>query len=109
MRTRRRPPRTARAREPDSPSCRARLSLADAEAAEDLAEQVVRGEFAGDRTERGVREAQLLGEDLPARELPARGIDMAARGFKRAQMALAREKHRLSGRGPSGRREDRGA
>src|SRR3954453_11220486 len=32
-------------------------SLADAEAAEDLAEQVVRGEFAGDRGERALREA----------------------------------------------------
>ena len=59
-------------------------SLADAEAAEDLAEQVVRSEFAGDGAERGVREAQLLGEDLPALELAARGVEMGARLFKRA-------------------------
>src|SRR6185503_17366662 len=84
-------------------------SLADAEPAEDLAEQVVRGEFAGDRAERGVGEAQLLGKDLAAVELAARGVDMAARFFKRAQMALAREKHRLAGGGPTGRREDGGA
>src|SRR6185295_16911974 len=71
-------------------------SLADAEPAEDLAE-------------RGVGEAQLLGKDLAAVELAARGVDMAARFFKRAQMALAREKHRLAGGGPTGRREDGGA
>src|ERR1041385_2120249 len=93
--TRRRPPRTAGAQELDSPSCRAPPSLADAEAAEDLAEKVVRGEFACNGAERGVREAQFLGEDLPPVELAARNLDVAARVFERAQMALAREKHRL--------------
>src|SRR4029077_11380898 len=60
-----------------------------------------------DRAERRVREAQLLGKDLPAVELAARDVDMAARLFKRTQMALAREKHRLAGGGPTGRGEDR--
>src|ERR1041384_8672615 len=75
--------------------CRPRISLADAEAAEDLAEQVVRGEFACNGAERGVREAQFLGEDLPPVELAARNVDVAARVFERAQMALAREEPRL--------------
>ena len=47
-----------------SAAARARCSLADAKAPEDLAQQVVRGEGAGDLAQALVRQPQLLGQQL---------------------------------------------
>src|SRR5512147_1932032 len=67
-------------------------SLADAEAAEDLAEQVVRGEFAGDRRERALRLAQFLGVELERRMRRAQVLrgarEVRRRLAQRGQVAL---------------------
>src|SRR5581483_2638745 len=67
-----------------------------------LAEQSIARDPAADLAKGALREAKLLGEELPARHR-AGGIAQArARRFQRAQVALAGEKHRLAGApGPS--------
>src|SRR5690349_18135381 len=46
--------------------CPVETLLADTEPAEDLTEQIVAREFAGDAGERVMRESQFLGKKLPA-------------------------------------------
>src|SRR5215210_1969905 len=109
MRNRRLLQRIARVRAPDSSSCRVAVSFPNAKAAENLAEQIIRGEFAGDGGKRRLREAQLFGEELPLQQLLTRGSEMAARALQCPQVPLPREEHRFPSRRPSCRREDCGA
>src|SRR5687767_11987139 len=81
--------------------------FADAEASEDLAEQIVRGELPCDRAQRGVREAQLLGEELPASAFARCRFEVRAGLPESTQMALTREEHRLAARRPAGCLQDR--
>ena len=62
-------------------------SFADAEARKDHAEQVVGGEFAGDRRERRLRLAQLLGEELERRRAPREVRRRRRRGARRHRAA----------------------
>src|SRR5512134_1386343 len=81
--------------------------LADAEAREDLAEQLVRREFAGDGRKCPVGEPQLLCEQLP---LPCarRCLPQMPGGVpQRAQMTLAGEEHRFAVCAPTCRLQDR--
>ena len=82
--------------------------LADAEARKDLAEQIVGGEFAGDRRERLLRIAQFLGEELERRRIARRRARAAASRCVAASrsassVALAREE-RVLGRAARRRR-----
>src|ERR1041385_5221193 len=83
-----------------------RTSFADAKSGEYLAQQIVGAELASDRAERLLRKAQLLGEKLPASALTVRALEVLGRRRERAQMPLAREKHRLIARCPAGGGED---
>ena len=60
-----------------------RALFSDAEAREDLSKQIVRRELAGDRGERELRLAQLLGEEFDWRrrcyEMFSGGVQMRAR------------------------------
>ena len=58
-------------------------SFADAEAPEDDAEQIVRGELAGDRGQRVLRLAQFLGEEFDAAAAPPRHARPRRRGARR--------------------------
>src|SRR5688500_16804662 len=73
------------------------LPFADTEAREDLAEQIVRAELAGDAGKRVLRKAQLLGKELPC-SLLIGSLQVRARALKGAQVALAREKDPLTSR-----------
>src|SRR5688500_6134373 len=75
----RRQRRTAARQAADSPRCRVRASFADAEAAEDLPQQIVGGELARDAAQGDLREPQLLGEELPARQLARGALQVRAR------------------------------
>lgn len=69
------------------------LLLSYAKSAEYLAEQVVGSEFAGDRVERLLREAQLFGKKFGASEFACRLCQVSACKFKRPQMAFARHEY----------------
>src|SRR5690349_21784541 len=89
--------------------CPVETLLPDTEAAEDLTEQIVAREFAGDARKRVMRKAQFLGKKLPARLFLRRAPKVFLCKPQGAQVALAREIHRLAGRRPAGAIEDRRA
>ena len=83
--------RAARCRAASPRGLRLKCALfADAEAPEDDAQQVVRGELAGDRGQRRLRLAQLLGEELERRRRRARDAPRRRRGAPRLRAAPAR-------------------
>ena len=73
--------------------------LADAELAEDLAEQVVGAERAGDLGQRIVRRAQFFGEQFQRavahRGVFARGLQVGGAALQGLHMALAGDEHAL--------------
>src|SRR5580765_1301153 len=83
--------------------------LADTEAAEDLAEQLVRRERAGDLAEALVGEAEFFGEQVErgvgARGLRKRGGQVRARLAQGLHVARARDEQALGRRVPAGERE----
>src|SRR6185436_11550824 len=95
------PQHTAATRALGSASCRARASLADAEAREDLAEEIVGPDLASNRAEGQLRQSQLLREKLPAPQFGRGGTQVATSAVQRPQMALAGEEHRFAGRAPA--------
>src|SRR5260221_13097305 len=70
-------------------------SLADAEPAEDLAEQIVAAELACDRGERLVRRAEVFGEQLQRRrsfaQMRMRAREVSLCGEQRLDVTLARD------------------
>src|SRR5512134_411208 len=87
-------------------SSASRRLLADAEAREDLAEQVVRREFAGDGRKRLVGEPQLLREQFPQPCARRSLTQMPGCVPQRPQMTLPGEKHRFAVRAPTRRLQD---
>src|SRR5574341_2113337 len=75
--------------------------LADAEAREDLPQQVVCGVFAGDAGKGLLRESQFFGKQLPMPHLRLRQRQVRLRRPQRAQVPLAREEYRLAVRLPA--------
>ena len=75
--------------------------LAYAEAPEDLAEQIVGGELAGDRRQGALSEAQFFGKEFEFGQLVARRRDALGGVGERAQVAFARDENVL-GRMPAG-------
>jgi recombination protein RecA len=88
-------------------ACRCCRPLADAEAGEDHAQQVVGAELAGDLAQRVLRQPQLLGQQVQRlRLLRARCCggqrQVLADAAQRLHMALARDEHALGRRLPAG-------
>ena len=96
-------PRTSSKRERRiDPAVARRPSLADAEAREDLAQQIVGAELAGDRCRAPHARGAAPRRKTPSAAIsPRRRCEMRRAPLERAQMALAREEHRLAGRRPS--------
>jgi hypothetical protein len=90
-----------------------RISLSDAEAAEDHAEQIVRRKRAGDARQLGLRQAQLFGEQVePLIGLGCvRGgeVEVLARRAQRDQVAFARQVQQFAGLLPAGDAQQFGA
>ena len=75
-------------------------SLADAEAGEDHAQQIVGSEFAGDLGQRALRQAQFLGQQVEHRrrafQVRAGSLQMAGGAGQRLQVALARDEQAIA-------------
>ena len=71
--------------------------LSDAEAPEDLAQQIVGSEFPGDRSQGQLSQPQFLGEQLEPRQLLARRFEVLASVGKRLQVPLASDEKILGG------------
>jgi hypothetical protein len=65
------------------------MLFADTEPAEDLAQEIVRAERAGDAGKLIVRKPQFLGKELPATLLERCPAKVCGCGGKRSQMPLA--------------------
>src|SRR5687768_1627624 len=80
--------------------------LPDAEARENLAQQIVGGVLAQYGVERLLRQPQFFGHQLPAPQLAAGRFNMHAHPVQRTQMPLARKERRLGTVAPARGLED---
>ena len=83
--------------------------LADAEAPEDLSQQIVCRELARDARQGFLCEPELLREDLPATPLVGCRCQVRRGLSQRMQVSLARNEHRFPCGTPARRGEQRGA